>query len=44
MGGLIDGLTSQPTAEVLLEHEVTACEGEGPDFRLTVNRARGRSG
>jgi heterodisulfide reductase subunit A len=36
MGVLIDGVTSQPGAEVLLEHEVTACEGEGPDFRLTV--------
>ncbi len=36
MGVLIDGVTSQPTAEVLLEHEVTGCEGEAPDFRLTV--------
>src|ERR671918_2687951 len=37
MGVLIEGLTSQPTAEVLLEHEVTACEGEAPDLRLTVS-------
>ena len=35
MGVLIEGVTSQPSAEVLLEHEVTACEGEAPDFRLT---------
>src|SRR5919106_6081834 len=41
MGGLIEGLTSQPTAEVLLEHEVTACEGDAPEFRLTVNGAGG---
>ena len=41
MGVLIDGVTSQATAEVLLEHEVTACEGEGPDFRLTVTGAGG---
>src|SRR2546422_9849490 len=35
MGTLIEGVTSTDV-EVLLEHEVAACEGEGPDFRLTV--------
>jgi heterodisulfide reductase subunit A len=37
MGRLIEGVTSQPTAEVLLEHQVAACEGDAPDFRLTVS-------
>jgi heterodisulfide reductase subunit A2 len=36
MGRVIEGVTSQPTLEVLLEHEVTACEGDAPDFHLTV--------
>ncbi len=35
MGRLIDGVT-EAGVEVLLEHEVTACEGDAPDFRLTV--------
>jgi heterodisulfide reductase subunit A2 len=36
MGTLIEGVNSQATAEVLLEHRVTACDGEAPDFRLTL--------
>ena len=36
MGKLIDGVT-QAGVEVLLEHRLTACEGEAPDFRLTLS-------
>jgi len=35
MGRLIDGV-NEAGVEVLLEHSVTACEGDAPDFRLTV--------
>ncbi|HZI37659.1 MAG TPA: FAD-dependent oxidoreductase, partial [Acidimicrobiia bacterium] len=35
MGRLIDGVNNAGV-EVLLGHQVTACEGEAPDFRLTV--------
>src|SRR5439155_19466299 len=33
----LDGVTYQASDEVLREHEVTACEGEAPDLRRTVN-------
>ena len=36
MGRMIDGV-NEAGVEVLLEHQVTACEGDAPDFRLTVN-------
>ena len=36
MGRLIDGV-NEAGVEVLLETTVTACEGDAPDFRLTVN-------
>ena len=35
MGRLIDGV-HEAGVEVLLEHQVTACEGDAPEFRLTV--------
>ena len=35
MGRMIDGV-NEAGVEVLLEHQVTACEGDAPDFRLTV--------
>jgi heterodisulfide reductase subunit A len=40
MGRLIDGV-QEAGVEVLLEHEVTACEGDAPEFRLTVNGPTG---
>jgi heterodisulfide reductase subunit A len=36
MGAVIESVTSQPTVEVLLQHQVTACAGDAPDFRLTL--------
>ena len=36
MGRMISGV-QESGAEILLEHTVTACEGDAPDFRLTVN-------
>jgi heterodisulfide reductase subunit A len=36
MGRMIDGVRDSG-AEILLEHQVTACEGDAPDFRLTVS-------
>lgn len=36
MERMAERVRSNPLAEVLLEHEVTACEGEAGDFRLTV--------
>lgn len=35
MGRLIDGV-HEAGVELLLEHQVTACEGDAPEFRLTV--------
>ena len=35
MGRLIDGV-HEAGVEVLLQHQVTACEGDAPEFRLTV--------
>jgi len=40
MGRLITGAT-EAGVEVLLEHTVTACEGDAPDFRLTVTGPSG---
>jgi len=37
MGRMIDAVREQPGVEVLLEHQVTACNGDAPDFRLTLN-------
>jgi len=37
MGRMIDAVREQPGVEVLLEHQVTACSGDAPDFRLTLN-------
>src|SRR5689334_8517004 len=37
MGRQIDAVRSQPGIEVLLEHTVTACAGDAPEFRLTVS-------
>ena len=33
---MAERVRSQPSAEIWLEHEVTACDGEAGDFRLTV--------
>ncbi|MGH9002027.1 MAG: FAD-dependent oxidoreductase, partial [Acidimicrobiia bacterium] len=41
MGALIEPVTSSPDVEVLLSSEVTACDGEAPDLRLTVTGADG---
>jgi heterodisulfide reductase subunit A len=40
MGRLVDGV-NEAGVEVLLEHEVSACEGDAPDFRLTVKGPEG---
>jgi heterodisulfide reductase subunit A len=36
MGALIDAMTATGAVEVLTSSEVTACEGEAPDFAVTV--------
>ena len=41
MGRLIEGVKEQPGIEVLLEHQVTACEGDAPDFRSSPEGGAG---
>lgn len=36
MGGLIESVHATGSVETLLEHQVTACDGEAGDFRLTL--------
>ncbi len=37
MGNLVEAMRASGGVEVLLEHQVTACEGEPGDFRLTLS-------
>jgi heterodisulfide reductase subunit A2 len=41
MGALIEPVMASADVEVLVSSEVTACEGEAPDLRLTVTGAGG---
>ncbi|MEX0665776.1 MAG: FAD-dependent oxidoreductase [Acidimicrobiia bacterium] len=43
MGRMIDRVNSNPLAEVRLESQVTACDGEAGDFRLTMTGPDGES-
>src|SRR5437764_14893030 len=43
MGALIDGVTSRPAAEGLLEPQVTCCEGQRPATPRTHPGTRGHS-